>query len=211
MPNQSLEAEASGRSVDEACADALRQLGLARDEVEVEVLEEGGRSWLGLAVRPTRVRVRRLSKGEAAKRFLEALASRMGSPVAVVAVPPDQEDDAVRLSLTGDESGRWIGRHGQTLDAVERLCDAVATRVSLDRRRLELDCDGYRSRQRQLLEARARHAAETVVRTKRPISMEPMSAAERRVIHVTVKGIPGVISASEGDGNQRHVVIKPTH
>ncbi len=209
MPNQSLEAEASGRSVDEACADALRQLGLSRDEVQVEILEEGGRSWLGLSVRPTRVRVRRLSKAVAARQFLENLASRMGSSVTVVLGPADPEDELVRLCLTGDDSGRWIGRHGQTLDAVERLCDAVATRVSLDRRRLELECDGYRLRQRQLLEALARRTAETVLRTGRPTSLEPMTSAERRIIHVTVKGIPGVASASEGDGNHRHVVITP--
>jgi len=203
--------EASGRTVDEATAAALHELGLRPGEAEVQVLDEGGRGFLGLSARLARVRAERLSKSAAGVYFMTSLGAHLGSPVEVVSqerLGVDGQREIV-LGLQTTDSGQWIGRRGRTLDAVECLCDAVATRISQDRDRLVVDVDGYRAQREQALQALARRVAGQVLSSGRAVTLEPMPASERRIVHMTVQSIAGVRSESTGVGAQRRVVLAP--
>lgn len=204
------EVEVSARTAEEAARQALVELGLQPGEAAVTVLEEGGRGWLGLSVRSARVRVRALSKAEAAQHFVRRLAVLLESQIEVAAAEDgDADDRVVRVSVQSDDSGRWIGRGGHTLAAIECLCDAVTTRISHDRRRLILDVNGYRAERERSLEGLARWHAQHVLQSGKPVTLEPMSPSDRRIVHLTVQGIAGVRSESTGEGAQRRVVLTP--
>ena len=202
--------EACGRSVEEAVRAVLLQLGVRAEDAEVSVLDEGARGWLGLGARPARARARRLNKGEAAERFLRRLATLVGSPLRVeVSVPGSGAEDGWAVDVQSDDPGRWIGRHGRGVDALQLLCEVAAARASGDRRRLSLDVGGYRGRRTQVLEATARRMADAAKRLGREVALEPMPAADRRVVHAAVQGIPGVRTESTGEEPRRHVIIVP--
>jgi spoIIIJ-associated protein len=203
------EATAAGRTVEEAVAAAAARLGIRPDEAAVEVLEEGGRGWLGLGNREARVRVCRPSKGDAARRFIQGLAQVWGSSVDVEAQAPAGVDDPWSVTVATEDAGRWIGHRGQTLDALRVICDSAATRISGSRERLVLDVGGYRERREHALQEMAVRAAERARRLGRDVALEPMSPADRRIVHLAVRDVPGVSSESIGEEPHRRVVITP--
>lgn len=203
------ETVATGRTVEEAAALGAAELGLRVEEAAVEVLETGGKGWLGLGTQRARVRVARPSKGEAAGRFVEGLAALMGSAVDVEVQAPSGEGEPWQVSVATADAARWIGHRGHTLEAVRVVCDAAAARVSGSRERLVLDVGGYRERREHMLQAMAKMAADRARRQGREVVLEPMNPADRRIVHVTVQEIPGVESASQGEEPTRRVVIRP--
>lgn len=203
------EAVAAGRSVDEATTVAAARLGIRKDEAEVEVLDAGGRGWLGLGAREARVRVRRPSKGEAARRFVVAVAAVLGSSVEVVAEPPSAEGEAWAVTIATGEASRWIGHRGQTLEALRVVADAAATRVSGSRERLVLDVGGYRERRAQELRDMAKEMAARARRLGRELTLEPMPPSDRRIVHMAVSELSGVSTSSVGEEPNRRVVISP--
>jgi len=209
MPDGDREAVAGGRSVEEATAIAASRLGLRAEEAEVDVLEEGGRGWLGLGARDARVRVRRPTKGVAADRFLRRLAEHLGSAVEVGVGAPDGEAGVWSLMVATEDAGRWIGYRGQTLDAVRVWCDAAATRVSASRERLSVDVGGYRERREQALRVLAERAAGEVRRLGREVALDPMIPADRRVVHLALQESEGVRTESVGEEPRRRVVVLP--
>ena len=125
-----------------------------------------------------------------------------------------QEDEesitaTVEARGEGDELGLLIGRHGQTIDAVQLLCFQAAFRGMRERKRVIVDAAGYRERRREALEARADRAAENALKEDRAIELEPMSASERRVVHEYLREKPGIETYSEGDEPNRCVIVAP--
>jgi len=102
-----------------------------------------------------------------------------------------------------------IGRRGQTIDAVQLICYRAAFRETEDRKRVVVDAAGYRARQREILERHADQAAERALKRATPVSLEPMTAQERRVVHERLKDRAGVETYSEGDEPDRCVVVAP--
>lgn len=203
------EVEKAGRSVEEAVAAALAALGVDRDAVEVEVLsDEGVRGFLGL-LRSREVRVRvflKPSKGEFAAEFLRELGDIMELPLKVVA---REEGDAIHVDMEGSDVALLIGRHGQTLDALQLLTNIAAGRGTEDRRQVVVDVEGYRRRRGEALERLALRLAAQAVRTRREVEMEPMSAQERRLVHLALQGDTRVSTESRGEEPERRVVILP--
>lgn len=199
----------SGRGVEEAVAAALDDLGVTRELCGVEVLEQASRGLLGLlAGREARVRVVvSAGKTDLAAWFLGETARRMGVDVGVETSQDDE--DAVGIQLVGADAGGLIGHHGQTLDALQRLAEAFATARCEDRRRLTVDINGYRERRRRVIEEVARRAARQVRRLGRAIELDPMPAAERRIVHLALQGEPGVTTESTGEARERRVVVQP--
>lgn len=200
--------EASGRTVEEAVERALRQLGVERSQVEVEVLDEPGRGWLGLiGQRPARVRVTyRPAKAEAAVAFVLGVCRRMGLDARCRVV---EEDDAIRVELSGGGLASLIGRRGRTLDALQYLTNVAATRASGDRRPVVVDADGYRRQREERLRRLALRLAERARRTGREVALQPMSARERRIVHLALRDDPHVRTESVGEEPLRKVVIRP--
>lgn len=199
--------EKSARTVEEAVQLALAELGVGRDRVDVQVLSEGRPALFGLiGGRSARVRVTvRESREERVERFLRDLTQAMGADVAIRVT---SGTDAVRVEMAGDGAGILIGRHGQTLEALQFLVNLVAVR-SGDGPRVLLDVEGYRKRREEALRRMAARAAEQARRSGRRVVLEPMSAQERRLIHMELAGHPHVTTASEGEEPYRRVVVVP--
>jgi spoIIIJ-associated protein len=140
--------------------------------------------------------------------FLETVLGLLGVEVEV---DIDLEDDGLHcdLNTSSDEEGLLIGRHGATLDALQYLTLRVLQAEGLGRMRITLDVGGYRSRREQSLRELAQGVARKVLKTGRPFHFEPMSAMERRVVHLAMLEIGGLRTESEGEGRRRHVVVFP--
>ncbi|MGH2923991.1 MAG: protein jag [Solirubrobacterales bacterium] len=120
-----------------------------------------------------------------------------------------EDEEEIRGDVEGEEVGLLIGRHGQTIDAVQLLCYQIAFRGRPERKRVTVDAAGYRRRQGETLRRQADVAAEDAIRDGRPVEMEPMGSNERRVVHEHLRDRPELETHSEGDEPQRFVVVAP--
>jgi spoIIIJ-associated protein len=126
------------------------------------------------------------------------------------AVEVDEVDDEeLRVEIYGGDPGKVIGRAGRTLAALEYITNAVINRDEGSRVRVSIDVGGYKRRRDERLRGEARKAASRVRKTGRPVELEAMSAAERRVVHMALADDPDIVSESSGEGKNRHVVVKP--
>ncbi len=216
--------EATGETVGEAKWSALRELerlapGLAREAVRFQVVSEGERGLLGVGYTPARVvatgdrpegaEPAAVVEGEpaVARELLERVAAALGVDARIDVA---EADDEVVVTVTGDDLGVLIGRHGQMIDALQSLANAIAHRaVGEERRRIVVDAAGYRARRSATLESLARRCAEQASATGRRVELEPMSAVERRLVHEALKDDPEVETASEGAEPNRYVVVLP--
>ena len=124
-------------------------------------------------------------------------------------VSVEEGDDEIRGSVDGEDVGLLIGRHGQTIDAVQLLCYQIAFQGRQDRKRVSVDASGYRVRQNEALRRNADIAAEDAIRDGRSIELEPMGSSERRVVHEHLRERPEIETYSEGDEPNRCVVVAP--
>jgi len=121
----------------------------------------------------------------------------------------DINDDTIEVRVGGPDMGLLIGRHGSTLEALQELTRAAVQHQTASRARLVLDIEGYRDRQRSIVERHARASAATARKTRRPVELEPMTSFERKVVHSALADFDGVRTASEGEEPDRKVVIYP--
>lgn len=204
--------EVTGRSVEEAITEGARLLGAPRDQVEVDVLDPGGRGLLGLGARQARVRVTVRSDAAGAARAARGFLLDVLHAMGVVAEVSSrvEEDGTVRLDVRGEGLGALIGRRGQTLDALQYLVRlAVQRSTGGERYTVVLDIEGYRARKEEQLRELALRAAARVRQTGRKWTLNPMSPADRRVVHLTLHAAEGIETRSEGRDPFRRVVILP--
>jgi spoIIIJ-associated protein len=219
-----LQVEASGETVGEAKWSALRELekkqpGLDKSAVRFQVLSEGERGLLGVGFTPARVIATVSAEAATAPRVDESdlaaevreLVQRITDEIDVTArLELDEDDETITVSCFGPDLGMLIGRHGQTIDAIQYLANAVMFRRHLeDRKEVVVDAAGYRARRRASLEALAVRSAERVLSHGEPVELEPMSAVERKIVHLRLKEFDGVETTSEGTEPNRFVVIHP--
>jgi spoIIIJ-associated protein len=120
-----------------------------------------------------------------------------------------EEGDEIRASIEGDDLGIFIGRHGQTIDAVQHLAYKVASQGQTPPPRVTVDAAGYRLRRAEILHRQADQAAVRAVRGGDPVAMEPMSSVERKVVHEYLRERGDVETYSEGTEPERHLVVAP--
>lgn len=198
--------EKTGRTVDEALAAALEELAVPSDRVKVEVLDEGKGGFLGIGAKPAIVRVTlRETRKQKVEQFLNSVCDAMDVDVNVVV---KEDGEYLHADINGSEAGILIGHHGQTLDAMQYLLNLVASKVEEGGQRVVLDVEGYRKRREETLTRLAARLAERVRRNGEPMVLEPMSAHERRVIHLALQDNPYVVTGSEGEDPFRRVVIQ---
>jgi spoIIIJ-associated protein len=222
-----LTAEATGETVGEAKWAALRELerrhpGLDKEAVQFEVVAEGERGILGVGYEPARVLAH--LPAEAAEAAASAVDSETGQAaeartlvariVTTLGVDAEidarEEPDAVVVTCSGPDVGLLIGRHGQTIDAIQYLLNAIGWRTyGEERKEVTVDAAGYRERRKATLEALALRVAERVRESGEAEELEPMTAVERKVVHLRLKGEAGVGTASEGTEPNRYVVVVP--
>jgi spoIIIJ-associated protein len=225
--SEELRVEAEGETVGEAKWAALRELelrapGLDRDTVRFEVLSEGERGLLGVGYAPARVvasldadgtRARAPERDESpleqlVRELVEHVATAAGVACRVEVV---EDDERITAVCAGPDLGLLIGRHGQTIDALQYLANAIVARQSDGpRKEVVVDAAGYRERRREVLEALAVRSAEQALASGSPVELEPMTAIERKVVHLRLEGYPGVETTSEGAEPNRYVVVLPS-
>ncbi len=201
--------EFSGETVDEALAAALLALKLTADEAEVEVLDEGARGFLGLGARPARVRVASRARMEPAVEKLAREMLRLMRIPAEISVRPTGRGVTVEIR-SGEADGLLIGRKGETLGALQHLLVRMAARrASGDAGAILVDVSGYRGRREDHLRELTQELADRVRRTGRRAMTEPLSPAERRVVHRALDEEAGVESHAAGTGLHKRVVLLP--
>jgi spoIIIJ-associated protein len=222
--------EISARTVAEAIRLALAQLGKDRDEVAIEVLEQGGEDEEALvrvtvvddeddaAEAPAATESAATSVDALARRILEELLERMDIHAYVTAVRstvPDQRgepEETITLHVEGaDEEAMslLIGRRGETLRSVQFMVNLLVSRKVQKWPQVVVDVGNYRQRRQESLEGLARRMAERVRQSGRPLMLEPMGAYERRIVHLALRSDPTVYTESSGEGENRKVVIFP--
>ena len=252
MENRLGSIETSGESVQSAVEAGLAQLGVSRDQVEIEVIREGSRGVLGIGVRDALVRLTEIEVDleverepapeldpepeidpepeldpehephsqfsqeeilELARDVLAELLEKMQIKAEIhtrVSVPkyPDDSSSLV-LDLHGDDLGFLIGRKGETLAAIQHLVRLIVNKVVQERTHLVVDVEGYKVRREEALKKLALRIADQVTRRSRMIALEPMNAYERRIVHVSLRNHPTVMTESVGEGPRRKVTIVP--
>lgn len=124
----------------------------------------------------------------------------------------EETEEQITAAVEGDDLGLFIGRHGQTIEAVQHLAQRVVLKDQdhdAPRRRIVVDAAGYRARRREALEGQAADAADEAVRYKRPVALDAMSATERRIVHEFLRDRGDVETHSEGEEPDRHLVVSP--
>jgi spoIIIJ-associated protein len=219
--------EATGETVGEAKWAALRELeklhpGLDKSAVRFQVVSEGERGLLGVGYAPARVvasidsdSVGSGSSDEAESELggqVRDLIERITAGIGVRCRIDIEEDDGTLVaSCSGSNLGLLIGKHGQTIDAIQYLVNAIVWRSRPDdRKEVVVDAAGYRERRRAALESLAVRSAEEAIATHSPVELEPMTAVERKTVHLRLKEFEGVETGSEGTEPNRYVVISPT-
>ncbi|HOJ61821.1 MAG TPA: RNA-binding cell elongation regulator Jag/EloR [bacterium] len=193
-----------GKTLDQATENALQQLNAERQEVEVEPLETGSKGFLGIGARPARVRVTlRPDDRIRTNVFLRNILGFMGISTTVQI----QEEGETITVLLGEEAASLIGHRGQTLDSLQYLIARYLNEDKEEWRKVVVDIDNYRDRREENLKAMAERMAEQVMRNKRDLRTEPLTAPERRIIHMTLKENTAVTTFSVGEGMRKRVVI----
>ena len=197
----------AGKTVELAVADALTQLGIGRERAEVVVKTAPSRGFLGFGARNAEVEVSIIEDpvGDA-ERFLREMFVTMGMAVKLSCTA---RGDDVTFSLEGDRVGLLIGKHGQTLDAIQVLVNAVGNKYSSRHRQFFVDAEGYRERRKQALVTLAHRMADKAVALRKEIVLSPMSAHERKIVHMALDSYAGVRTESRGHEPERAIVILP--
>jgi len=213
--------EASGRTVDEAIEKALLQLGLDRSQVEVEIVSEGRTGLFGLGGENARVLVKPLaaeqlevesSTIQMAVDFLRRVLELMDIDAEVTARAPETPGDGLGrasavLDVNGDDLGILIGRRGSTLAALQYMVNHMVSRSLKSKALVSVDVERYKRRREEALIGLAQRLADKVKASGRTITLEPMPANERRIVHLALAGDSQVVTASLGEGETRKVAI----
>jgi spoIIIJ-associated protein len=146
------------------------------------------------------------SPADRVRDLLERVAAAAGVPAAVEI---HEDGETLTAAYVGDDLGLLIGRHGQTIDAIQHLSYRAAYRGEGARKRLVVDASGYRGRRELALQAEADRAVDLAVRDSRPVSLEAMSALERKVVHEYLRDRAGIETYSEGEEPDRRLVVAP--
>ena len=199
--------EVSGRTEDEAIETALQQLGLTRDDVSVEIVERAKSGFLGLKYSPAVVKVIYEVKEDRTERvesFLTGLINRMGVDAGIEI---SEGDSSIEVVLTSNDPGALIGRRGETLDAIQHLTNYVTNRGGSGRIRVNIDAENYRQRRNETLETLAARTAGKVMKYRRNMTLDPMNAYERHVIHAALQSYESITTYSVGSEPNRRIVV----
>jgi spoIIIJ-associated protein len=214
--------EVSAKTVEEAIERGLQQLGLTRDQVETAVLNKGKSGFLGIGAEEAVVRLTPLASPSqesnlpaAAKEALEEILKRMKLKAHVELRSDVEQDEAesdippIALEVDGEDLGILIGRRGETLAALQYIMRLIVAHQQKARVPLTVDVEGYKQRRYGSLRELALRLAQKAVSTKQSMTLEPMPADERRIVHLALSVNPDVVTQSVGEGELRKVVIMP--
>lgn len=199
--------EKKGKTIDEAVSAALAELGTTKENVEIEVINEGKRGILGLGAEEAHVKV--IMEENPAQKAQNYVASIMNNFGIKSEIKSSYEDETVNLEIIGDseEVGKIIGRRGDTLDALQYLTSLVVNKGEENYIRVTIDTENYRGKREETLIKLAKRMAGVVSRTRKSVTLEPMNPNERRIIHSALQEYRNVTTYSTGKDPNRCIVI----
>jgi len=199
---------ATGQTVEEAVESALAQLKATRDQVEINIIDEGKKGLLGLfgnrdavvevTLKPDPIAV--------AKEYLQTVITKMGINAYI---DVEQDGRIVEFEITGEKMGLLIGKRGQTLNSLQYLTQVVGNHVSDRYLTFLLNPEGYRERRKETLHQLAERLANKALALKKSVKLEPMPSFERKIIHTSLSNNENIETISEGKEPYRYIVIKP--
>ncbi|MBS3970981.1 MAG: protein jag [Clostridia bacterium] len=198
--------ETTGKTINEAIEKALKELQTTREDVKIEIVEEGSKGFLGfIGSKDAKVKVtKNVDPVELAKDFLSFVTRKIKVDVQYEV---ENREDHVYINIKGKNIGILIGRRGETLESLQYLTNLAVQKKIENRIRIILDIEGYRSRREQTLVRLANRLYERVKKTHKSIVLEPMNPHERRIIHTALQSKNDIQTYSEGDEPYRKVVI----
>lgn len=199
--------EQTGKTIEEAVALALSELGVSIDRINYEVLEAPSRGFLGIIgtkLAKIRVTVKPLDPMQVAQNFLEEIFCLMKLEIQIEKIATL---DSTIFNIRGNDLGILIGKHGQTLDALQYLTNLTANRDAEAKVRIVLDVEDYRQRRTDTLNRLANRMADNVKRRGEKVVLEPMSSNERKIIHMALQNDQRIVTYSEGEEPYRKIVI----
>ena len=214
--------EFTGKTVEEAVAKGLKELGLTEEAADIRVLEEGKKKLFGsvkarVEIAPLAEEIEEIAQaeeqdgetdGERAVAFLKGLFEILEIDATTELVA---EGEKIEINVNAKNTNSVIGTRGATLDAIQTLAGAVANKGRDDYKRVVVDCENYREAREATLKRLAENLAEKAIRFERKIKLEPMNPYERRIIHAALSEYQGVKTESEGKEPNRYVVIVPDY
>lgn len=201
--------EIIAKSKEEALALALKELQVEENSVKVEVLEETSSKGLFSFLNVSKVKIRVSVKEDISQQAVRLLREILVNMSVLAQVEMFKRPGEVILNVNGENLGKLIGRHGQTLNALQYLVNLAIRRANEEPVRVIVDVAGYRKRREENLKRLALMTAERVRRKGRKEILNPMSPSERRIIHLTLQNSKEVMTYSEGEDPYRRVIVSP--
>ncbi|HSG31411.1 MAG TPA: Jag N-terminal domain-containing protein [Thermodesulfobacteriota bacterium] len=210
----SVELEVEGKTVSEAIINACEQMGVTRNQVDIEVLNEGSKGVLGIGGRPAKVRAKIIQenvseKGLKAKKVLDDILSYFCEDYSV-----NLRETADRIKLDvkmSDNRGLIIGKSGEMLKSLEFLIGKISSRTTETGKgkRIYIDIEGYKRRKEDSISKMVRDSVKKVRKNRKPVTLSPMSAYERRITYITLKREKGIRYDTKVDGDKKSITIIP--
>jgi len=217
--------EMEGKTIEEAIHKACAELNAAREDLEIEVLSNGSSGFLGLVgAKKALIRATLKSSAEKAPSLHTATASSSDSLAEKAQktlrdilsflgmeakIQIKDEPDRLWVSFQGDGSGLLIGRKGETLEALEYLVNKIVHRGAEDKKKIVVDTENYRARREEALIKLAKRMGEKAKRSGKPVTMNPLNAHDRRIVHLALQNDKALRTHSKGTGLYRKIVISP--
>ena len=214
--------EFTGKTAEEAIELGLQELQVAREEVEITVLEEGKKKLLGSVKAKVRIGVNETEENVPAQAVVESSTNETDGARAVeflkglfdvlkinAEVTLVNEAEKIEINVNAQNTTKIIGKHGETIDAIQTLASAVANTGREKYTRVVVDCENYRETREATLEKLAENLAQKAIRLQKKIQLEPMNPYERRIIHAKLSEYEGVKTTSEGKEPNRYIVVIP--
>lgn len=200
------EVTATGKTIDSAIETALSQLGVSRDDVEIEIIENPAKGVLGIfGQKDAKILVKVKESPEITMaEFVETILTKMGIEAKVAATI---DGSRITLDVSGPDMGIVIGRRGETLDALQQIAQLYVNRIYEEYYKIRIDTENYRAKREEALIILAKGLAKKVLKTRKEVALEPMKAYERRIIHTTLQDYNRISTHSIGEEPNRRLVV----
>lgn len=200
----------TGKTVEEAKQNAIKELGVDVSKIKFEVIKEGKPAFLGLfGGEKAEVKATvQMANAQRAVEFIDGLLKILKITAFSEIV---SDDEKIVININATSSSAVIGRHGETIEAIQSMAGAVANIGNDKYKKVVVDCDGYRQNREDKLVKLAEKLAKSAVEKGRKVTLEPMKAYERRIIHSALAQNPDVKTVSDGKEPNRYVVIIPNN
>jgi spoIIIJ-associated protein len=202
------EVTATGQTIEQAVQIALQQLSSTKEEVDIEVLEDSKKGFLGFGAKPAKVLVvKKKTLIEKTYDYILNIVKNLDETANVQYEIQEQKEQSFLFTIKGDKVALIIGKRGNTLNALQFLVQTFVNRHSKQLIHVVVDAENYRLKRKESLEILAKKTAQTVMKTKKAISLEPMPSFERKIIHHILTDMPNITTKSVGQDPYRQLVI----